>query len=183
MTRERSLLITPSELGEIPAAVSQLCSDLQVGGIVISNNLATQLIDNHFQQLAEGIPLKNAEVRKISNPVSFDDDVIWHLARQRQFIPALRFWHHHKGSIHFVVARALPEWQNQGYYYNDDEVLRRCYAAPIVFDPKPGEALIFVDQGLLSVTGTSSFHKTETMGKRRKSRLSTANDISFESSH
>lgn len=182
MAGERTLLIKPSGLDQIPSAVTELCSDLQVGGIVVGSEIARQLFFEQFEHLAAGIPIKTPTVKRVSVAGTFDTDLSWHLARQSE-APTLRIWQHHKGSIYFLISRALPEHDFSGYFYKEVSVISCSYATPAEFKPEPGEALVFVDKGCWPVTGTGSIHRTELRGACwYNTRLSSATDIYFGSS-
>jgi hypothetical protein len=121
-------------------------------------------------------------VGKIGSTDTFDKDSTWHVAGQSE-VPTIRFWQHQRGSIHFLISRVLPECDLPGYFYDEANVIRNSYATPAEFTPEQGEALIFVDKGCITVTGTGSIHKTELRGASWfNTRLSSATDIYFESS-
>lgn len=178
MSVESTILIKPSNFDEIPDAVAQMCTDLQVGGVLLQKDLASRVINEGFQQLAQGVPTKGAAIQRVGEQITHDCDTSWHLAHQSE-VPTIRFWQHRKGSIHFTISRAVPEWDFPGWC-GEDEVAKFSYGKPIEFIPSTGEALIFVDQGTPSITGTSSFHKTDLKGAAWfNTRESSAIDIFF----
>ncbi len=178
MPAAETILRRPKNEDYIADAVHHLCTDLQIGGVILSHELEITRSEDLFDLLAKGIPGEYTPPR-VDNIQYFENEIGWHVATVSTF-PALRMWYHVRGNARFSVARALPGQRSGFFVYGIEEVVSNSFASPAIFIPAPGDMLVFVDHGMPEVTGTSSFHRVDVMhGSGQEKRLSITRDLSL----
>lgn len=173
MPNLETIIIEPS-LDAVPEALDALYSDLRVGGIGLRHIIEPATVSEvvyargrGFSDLPVFRTLFASAARQFSAEQAFQvdesSDLIsahdWHLP-QATHLPKIRMWLHLRAKAEFWLARANDS-ASPGIGLSEEEVKQNAYAAPALFVPEPGDALLFIDKGWPDVTGTSTIHKVD----------------------
>lgn len=176
MAKPETDKLYPATLGELPDALQTLWAGKNAGCIVLREFFDTATVEallpeeglgfsnDHRVQTLGGIVVQelgsSLESRKITELGALIFGHPWHLAQEEAERPSMRLWVHLRDYVRFWVACSDGSLGHE-YDISVGHVRRHATTEPSFVDPEPGDAILFVDRGLPSVTGYSTFHCVE----------------------